>query len=66
MAAMGVAKALLADEDRKLLDQAGLGTRNGSMLYVASRMVLCMLLPLLILGCCAPAATWAWPTASSA
>ncbi|CAB5685132.1 Flp pilus assembly protein TadB [Delftia tsuruhatensis] len=50
----GVAKALLADEDRKLLDQAGLGTRNGSMLYVASRMVLCMLLPLLILGVLRP------------
>lgn len=50
----GVAKALLADEDRKLLDQAGVGTRNGSMAYVASRMVLCVVLPLLALGVLRP------------
>ena len=49
----GVAKALLADEDRKLLDQAGVGTRNGSMAYVASRMVLCVVLPAGA-GCAAP------------
>src|SRR5256885_13190855 len=36
------------------LDQAGVGTRNGSMAYVASRMVLCVVLPLLALGVLRP------------
>jgi tight adherence protein C len=62
----GVAKALLADEDRKLLDQAGMSTRSGSILYVASRMVLCVALPLLALAVLRPMAKWPWSTASSA
>jgi tight adherence protein C len=45
----GMAKALLADEDRKLLDQAGIALRNGSIAYVASRLVLAAALPLLAL-----------------
>lgn len=43
----GIAKALLADEDRKLLEQAGVNMRSASMTYVASRMVLSIALPLL-------------------
>ena len=43
----GVAKALLADEDRKLLDQAGISLRNGSTAYVISRLALAIALPLL-------------------
>ena len=43
----GLAKALLADEDRRLLDQAGFSLRNGSVAYVSSRMVLAVVLPLL-------------------
>ncbi|THT99964.1 type II secretion system F family protein [Lampropedia puyangensis] len=43
----GVAKALLAEEDRKLLDQAGVSLRTGSALFVASRAILAIALPLL-------------------
>lgn len=43
----GLAKSLLADEDRRLLDQAGFSLRNGSVAYVSSRMVLAVVLPLL-------------------
>lgn len=43
----GLAKSLLADEDRRLLDQAGFSLRNGSVAYVGSRMVLAVVLPLL-------------------
>ncbi|MFD2754335.1 type II secretion system F family protein [Comamonas terrae] len=45
----GIAKALLADEDRKLLDQAGISLRNGSVAYIGSRIVLAAALPLLAL-----------------
>lgn len=45
----GIAKALLADEDRRLLDQAGIGLRDGSVAYVLSRLVLAVALPLLAL-----------------
>ncbi|WP_027017258.1 type II secretion system F family protein [Comamonas composti] len=51
----GLAKALLADEDRKLLDQAGISLRNGSMVYVASRLALGIALPLLALVLLKPA-----------
>ncbi|RMX06881.1 type II secretion system F family protein [Corticibacter populi] len=50
----GVARALLAEEDRKLLDQAGISPRNGSMLYVASRAVLAVALPLLAVAVLQP------------
>lgn len=43
----GLAKSLLADEDRKLLDQAGISLRHGSVSFVISRMVLAAALPLL-------------------
>lgn len=45
----GIAKALLADEDRKLLDQAGISLRNGSVAYAGSRLVLALALPVLAL-----------------
>ncbi len=45
----GWAKALLADEDRKLLDQAGISLRNGSTAYVISRLALALALPLITL-----------------
>ncbi|THJ34577.1 type II secretion system F family protein [Lampropedia aestuarii] len=44
----GLAKALLADEDRKLLDQAGISLRDGSTWYVLSRFVLALALPVLL------------------
>lgn len=53
----GAAKALLADEDRKLLDQAGISLRNGSMAYVASRLVLAVVLPLLAMALLRPSGT---------
>lgn len=43
----GLARALLANEDRKLLDQAGIALRAGGTLYVASRAALAIALPLL-------------------
>lgn len=43
----GIAKSLLADEDRKLLDQAGISLRNGGSVFVASRMILAVAMPLL-------------------
>lgn len=49
-----IAKALLADEDRKLLDQAGIALRLGSMAYVASRLVLATALPLLVVALLQP------------
>ena len=45
----GVVKALLADEDRKLLDQAGFELARGGLFYVASRAVLAVALPALTL-----------------
>ncbi|MFG5780176.1 type II secretion system F family protein [Comamonas sp. J-3] len=47
--ANGVAKALLADEDRKLLDQAGYELARGGLFYVVGRVVLAVLLPTLVL-----------------
>lgn len=44
----GVAKTLLADEDRKLLDQAGISLRKGSSGYILARALLAVLLPLLV------------------
>lgn len=38
-------KALLADEDAALLDQAGISLRQGGVIYVLSRLILCVLLP---------------------
>lgn len=43
----GWAKALLPDEERVLLDQAGLHLQQSATLYVSSRAVLCLVLPLL-------------------
>jgi tight adherence protein C len=59
----GVAKALLADEDRKLLDQAGVGTRNGSMAYVPAAWCCAWSCPCWRWVCCAPARTLRWSTA---
>lgn len=44
-----VAKALLASEDRRLLDQAGFDLSRGGLLYVVSRAVLAVCLPALAL-----------------
>lgn len=41
------ARALLADEDRSLLDQAGIGIQTGGGIYIVSRLILAALLPLL-------------------
>lgn len=38
-------KALLAEEDALLLDQAGINIRQGGVIYVLSRLILCTLLP---------------------
>lgn len=43
------AKTLLADEDRKLLDQAGISLRTGSIYYIIWRAALAIVLPLLVL-----------------
>ena len=47
--ANGLAKALLADEDRKLLDQAGYELARGGLFYVVGRVLLAVLLPALVL-----------------
>ena len=52
-------QALLADEDRKLLDQAGIAQRSGSMLYVGSRLALGGALPLLALSLLQPEGLYA-------
>ncbi len=44
----GIAKALLADEDRKLMDQAGIELVRGALVYVASRAVLAVLFTLIV------------------
>jgi tight adherence protein C len=44
-----LAKALFADEDRRLLDQAGVDMVRGGLIYVASRAVLAVALPALAL-----------------
>lgn len=51
----GIAKALLADEDRKLLDQAGFDLPRGGLLYIVSRAVLAICLPALALLILQPA-----------
>lgn len=43
----GLGKSLLAEEDRKLLDQAGISLRTGSTAFVLSRIGLAVVLPLL-------------------
>ena len=53
----GLAQALLAAEDRKLLDQAGIAQRNGGIAYVVSRLLLAAALPLLALGLMRPTGT---------
>ncbi|MET1114733.1 MAG: type II secretion system F family protein [Comamonas sp.] len=45
----GLSKALFADEDRKLMELAGLEIARGGLVYVTSRAVLALLLPMLAL-----------------
>lgn len=45
----GISKALLADEDRKLMEQAGIEIARGGLIYIASRVVLAAVLPVLAL-----------------
>lgn len=45
----GLAKALFADEDRKLMEQAGIEVGRGGLVFVACRTVLCLVLPALVL-----------------
>lgn len=45
----GLAKALFAQEDRKLMEQAGIEVGRGGLIFVASRTALCLLLPALVL-----------------
>lgn len=45
----GLAKALFANEDRKLMEQAGLEMARGSLVFVASRAALSLALPALVL-----------------
>lgn len=44
-----VTKALFADEDRQLIEQAGIEVATGGLTYVISRVVLSLLLPMLAL-----------------
>ncbi|MFC7205674.1 type II secretion system F family protein [Comamonas endophytica] len=45
----GLARALFADEDRKLMELAGLEIARGGLFYVMARVVLALLLPMLAL-----------------
>lgn len=45
----GISKVLLADEDRKLMAQAGIEITRGGLVYIASRAVLAVVLPALTL-----------------
>lgn len=45
----GLSKALFADEDRKLMELAGLEIARGGLWYVIARAVLALLLPMLVL-----------------
>lgn len=54
-----IAKALFANEDRKLLDQAGVDLARGSLIYVASRGILAVTLPALVLLLVQPKGTGA-------
>ncbi|ARU04353.1 secretion system protein [Comamonas serinivorans] len=49
-----IAKALLADEDRKLLDQAGLELVRGGLTFVVTRTLLAVLLPILLIALLQP------------
>lgn len=53
----GVAKALLSDEDRKLLDQAGVELARGGLTYVICRAMLAIGLPALALLVLQPTGT---------
>ncbi|MBL8354005.1 MAG: type II secretion system F family protein [Delftia acidovorans] len=55
----GWARVLLAEEDRKLLDQAGIALRSGSVFYVTSRLLLALAFPLLVLAVLRPNDTYA-------
>lgn len=55
----GTAKALLADEDRKLLNQAGIDLVRGGLTYVSSRVVLAIGLPALLILLVQPKGTMA-------
>lgn len=44
-----LSKALFADEDRKLMEQAGIEMARGGLVFVAWRTVLCLVLPALVL-----------------
>lgn len=44
-----IQKALLADEDRVLLDQAGLGNSHGQATFLAARLLAALALPLLVI-----------------
>lgn len=50
-----VAKALFAEEDRQLIEQAGIEVATGGLAYVISRVVLALLLPMLALLLLQPA-----------
>jgi len=50
----GLSRALFADEDRKLMEQAGLEIARGGLIYVISRVVLALLLPMLVMLVLAP------------
>lgn len=52
----GLSKALFADEDRRLMEQAGMEIARGGLLYVISRVVLALLLPMLALLLLQPSA----------
>lgn len=45
----GLSKALFADEDRKLMELAGVEIARGGLWYVMGRVVLALLLPMLVL-----------------
>lgn len=55
----GLAKSLFADEDRKLMEQAGIEMTRGGLTFVVSRTVLCLALPALALLIFEPQGTMA-------
>ena len=50
----GLAKALLADEDRQLLAQAGIDLTRGGLLFLGARVVLAVTLPILAIALLRP------------
>ena len=54
----GLSKALLADEDRKLMVQAGIEIARGGLVYIVSRVVLAAMLPVLALLVFQPKGTY--------